>query len=123
VKKFIFISMLAIAAFGVIGCGEEDGTVADIRWTNGLVGNSVYDIQWTGNKGVQTWNAGAANALAETQTNDFKGVEDLTGEGSCVDTDSGGDNTIWVQGDADGGSYTVSENSAETLVIQSIAKK
>lgn len=123
-KKFILISIIAVAAMGMIGCGEDDGTKADIRWTNSVgTGEAVYDIQWAGSKSIQTWNPGAANALADNATNDFKGVEDLTGEGSCLDLSTGGDNTINIEGDPDGGSYTIPENSATTLVIDNLAKK
>ena len=123
-KKFMVILIFAVAATGIIGCGDTgDDSKADIKWKNGLTTDSVHDITWTGATASTTWNEGTTNLLAAGLTNNFKGVKDLTGESSCIAASDGNDYTITVQGDADGGSYTVPENSAEILVIDSITVK
>ena len=120
-KKFMVILIFAVAAMGITGCGDTgDDSKADIRWTNGASSGAVTEIAWTGATAATTWNE--TTPLADGATNDFKGIKDLTGTSTCVN-DSGSDCDIKVEADADGGAYTVAENAAETLVIETITAK
>ena len=122
-KKLLFFVMFAVTAAGFTGCFSDDssdGTKADIRWTNSAGSGSVTEIAWVGTAGATTWNE--TTPLAEGATNDFKGVKDLTGTSTCLN-ESGADCDIKVEGDADGGAYTVAENSTDTLVIGTITAK
>jgi len=65
-KKLILISMIAIAALGVIGCGEDDESKADLKWTNTTT-SDLKDIVWTsGGKVDQAWAGTIAQSGGET---------------------------------------------------------
>ncbi len=81
-KNFILMLILAIAAIGFIGCGEDDKTKADLKWKNNE-GSSVSEIQWINSSTAsvdQTWSGTTANG-SETE---FKGIKSLAGTGECV---------------------------------------
>lgn len=129
-KKFILISIIAVAAMGMIGCGEDDGTSADLRWIN-KHGTDVTDIQWMSDSNEnQKWSGTFAN-LAPTN---YQGISKLNGSGECIFADgtAGGlpqpielvDTDPAVEGVAVNGtnSVVISENAAATLVIGAIGK-
>jgi len=125
-KKLIFISMIAVAAMGMIGCGEDDGTKADLRWNNES-GGGVYDVKWVSSGTVnQSWSGDLTDNNTDTDVSDFKGITSLTGQGECLDVD---DRTTGSEGtpydiSIDGAlSHTVAENATETLNISGISAK
>lgn len=120
-KKFIMVSMIAlIAAFGFIGCGQEDNTKADIKWTNTATNiNPVTDITWVKSSKIdQTWNGTIDNDGSET---DSKGVSELVGSGECfigaapaeIEIDPASEGVATT----DGFSATIEENAAANLLI------
>ncbi len=132
-KKFIMISMIALAAAGFTACGgeETDGSKADLKWIN-KHDSAVSEIQWldSSSNEDQTW-SGDYPATAST---DFKGIETLTGKGECLFSDEGSgvpvpiviDETDTAQeGIAVPGTnaVTVTENASAVLVIGGYAKK
>lgn len=121
-KRFILISMIAIAAAGMTGCGEEDGTVADLQWNN-QAGSQVETIQWVSNGQTnQTWDG----VWADGSTTSPKGISELTGQGECLDS-GGSPATIQVDSSSTGGAgviadgatgVSIQENATANLVIQ-----
>jgi len=121
-KKFILISMIAIAAFGVTGCGEDDGTSADIRWDNNS-GDDIYEVKWVASGKVdQTWSADLAN----TNVSPYKGISELTGQGECLnvtDRGTGAEGTpydVYIDGALN---HSVDNNDSETLNISQVQAK
>lgn len=127
-KRFIIVSVIAlIAAFGFIGCGQEDNTKADLKWDNQTVGK-VTDIKWISNGETdQSWDG---DYLAGTETSS-KGISKLAGSGDCLD-DGGAPATIELRNTSSGvatavttgdTSATIEENAAAILVIDQTAAK
>lgn len=127
-KKFILISIIAVAAMGMIGCGEEDKTKADLMWRNSDPTDTVNTIQWVNNgKADQTWDGNCTAGGGETA---FKGIEELAGQGECFIGSSPASITLdttastgVVSGTISTNSAVIQENAAAVLVIQSAAKK
>lgn len=125
-KKFILISIIAVAAMGMIGCGEEDGTKADLRWKN-KYSNNVSTIKWISNsKEDQTWDGTYDTTL--NSTTGYRGINELSGSGECLFAGGSGvpeeielDNTdperegIAVDGNQN---VVITENAAATLIIK-----
>lgn len=125
-KKIILISMIAIAAMGMIGCGEDDESKADVKWTNNS-GTAIKDIVWiSGGKTDQVW-AGDVSATTGSETA-FKEIKELAGEGDCVDSE-GAAATITLDPSStgvaatSGSSAVIIENATANLIISGVAKK
>lgn len=110
----IILFLASLLPFAVAGCSED----TELRWSNGS-GTAVNTIQWmNGGTANQTWNDTAD--LANGQTNDFKKVTKLVGEGQC---DSGGTvYDIQVNGTTDTFAQLTDGNS-QTLSITGLATK
>lgn len=121
-KKFIMVSMIAlIATFGFIGCGQEDNTLADLRWDNqNGSGDNLINIAWVSNaKEDQTWDR-ADDGAGPTE---FKGISELAGTGDAI-VDGGGAAILQLTaGDgvitASGSAATIQENASATLIVNS----
>lgn len=125
-KKFILFSMITIAAIGMIGCGEDDDSKADVKWTNNS-GVAVKDIVWiSGGKTDQVW-TGDLSATAGSETV-FKEIKELAGEGDCVDS-TGAARTIELDTSStgvaatSGSSAVIVENATANLVIKNAIAK
>lgn len=130
-KKFILISMIAVAAMGMIGCGEDDKTKADLRWGNDS-GDNIQNIKWlkADRSEDQSWDG----TLADTNYSSFKGISSLNGYADCLDKDGDPANvTLATTGSTGltssgfssigGDSATIQEDAAAVLVIDVVAKK
>ena len=122
-KKFILISMIAVAAMGIIDCGEDDGSKADLRWYNDSNAN-LKDIVWTSSGKVdQTWEGVTNDDTATT----YKGIDSLAGDGDCVLEDGNPATISLSAGDgvvtASSSSAVIQENAAATLNITGYTKK
>ena len=125
-KKYLVIMMFAIAAFGFIGCSSDDNTKADIRWNNDS-SESIYDIKWvSGGQNDQTWSETLTDNNSSSDYSSYKGINELTGQGECLDVVDQGTGTegkpydIYIDGALN---YTVTENATETLHIDQIQAK
>lgn len=121
-KKFVMIAMIALfPAFGLIGCNNDDGTKADLRWDNQIGGSTnLIEISWTvGSTSNQTWSR-ADDGAGPTE---FKGITELAGTGDAVIEGGGtailqlsaGDGVASVSGSA----ATIEENASATLIVNS----
>lgn len=122
-KKLILFSMIAVTAMGIIGCGEDDKTKADLMWRNSDNTSDVNTIQWISNgKADQTWEGTYAKSGGETT---FKGIEELAGQGECfigsspaeIELDTTNSSGV-VTGTISTNSAVIQENAAAVLVIQ-----
>lgn len=133
-KKIIMISMIAIAAIGMIGCGEEEGTT--LKWTNSSPVN-LAEISWGSGTGTpdQTWgnytSGTGINNVPIGNTTESKGIEVLTGQGDAVDEDGGvsiveldaGENVVAVNVGGNPSNAQIKENADARLIISNAKKK
>jgi len=118
-KKLILVSMIAVTAMGMIGCGEDDSFDAAVTWQNES-GTDVQDIRWVDENSVA--NARWDETVPNTDTSEQKIVTLETGRGECLDTAaSPQEYEIEINGGSQ--SYTLTEGAAETLRITNIATK
>ena len=131
-KKIMMITMIALAAAGMIGCGVEDETKADLRWWNDT-GYTIKDVKWlnSNRQDEVTWDG----ELPDNTPNNHKGIKSLTGYADCVYPDGGLASitlaeTSYTNGvnsegylSIGGDSATIVENAAATLAIDTITTK
>lgn len=118
-KKFILISIIAVAAMGMIGCGEEDSFDAAVTWKNES-GSEVQDIRWVDENSVA--NARWDETVPDDDTSEQKTVTLETGRGECLDTAATPQEyEIEINGGSQ--SYTLAEGAAQTLRITNIQLK
>jgi hypothetical protein len=113
-KKFFMMSMIAIAAAGMIGCGEEEGTT--LRWKNqdSSVAASYVGIQWVDfstTQANQTWDS----VPAQDEFSPSKDVTALTGSGNVVD--AGGTTAQIVLDDTDPDVAGIAVNGTSSVVL------
>lgn len=135
-KRFILVSMIALAAAGITGCGDDDGTKADLSWKNDTA-DKVSEIVWvSGGKEDQRWSgeyagrADSATSGSGTQTG-FQGIKELAGVGQCNDSSGAfseiildpANSTGIVAGATSTNSAVIQENAAATLWISGAKKK
>lgn len=118
-KKFMMISMIALAAAGMIGCGAEDDTKADMKWTSNYSGVTVSQIEWvSGSQVDQSWSESLSSVGSDTV---HKGITKLVGEGRCLDDGTPGVIEIVPTSEgvyySSGTSTTINENAVANLVI------
>lgn len=114
-KKYLVVLLMAIAAFGIIGCGEEEATT--LRWKNkdqGIADNYA-GIQWVDystTQANQNWDA----VPNQDQFTASKDVTALTGSGNVVD--SGGATASIVLDDTDSSVAGVAVNGTSSVVLE-----
>lgn len=122
-KKIIMITMIAIVAAGMIGCGAEEFESANINWKNELGGGAadeVDEIKWESISGNpnQTW----SDPVADAATSDTKKVTLETGKGRCIKTATGVQEYEILINDSSS-TYVLTDGSTETLRISDVTAK
>lgn len=121
-KKFKMMLIIAVAAMGFIGCGEDTGTT--LKWTNSS-NETVKEIIWKDSNGTQDqiW----SGDTLDTATTSEKDVQVLSGLGECQDS---GGNPATISLSAAENVITASTNSAQLkenadarLIITQVKKK
>jgi hypothetical protein len=120
-KRYLLVLLMAVAAFGFVGCGAEDETKADLRWDNqNGSGDDLINISWSSSgNSDQTWDR-ADDGAGPTA---YKGITELAGTGDAV-IDGGGTALLQLSAGtgvnfASGSAATIQENASATLIITS----
>ena len=126
-KKYLFILIVAVAAFGFTGCSDSgDSSKADLKWSNASGGN-VSDIKWMSDgKEDQSWDG----TVADTAETSAKGITKLAGTGDCLDNGGAASTIVLDTTTTPAGveqitsnSATIKENATADLVISAAKKK
>jgi len=128
-KKILFILALALSA-SFWGCGDDDGSKADLKWINEDQYSAINDIQWINSSTLepdQTWRGETKAKGGET---DYRGINLLSGQAYGVD---GGGNAFDIELTSTGSKYVsvsngtdkarVEENANAIIVISDLQTK
>ncbi len=113
-KTLLFAAAFGLAA-ATIACDSGDQK-ADLRWNNRSA-QTVQDVEWVAESGTdQTWEG----TYADQASTEYKGVNELTGTGECIDS-LGTPSQIVL----DGGEMAASlvEDEANDLTINTLQAK
>ena len=109
----LYLVLVVLTVF-MIGCGNT----TELRWDNDSSAD-VREIQWLGTKGVdQEW----PDRTNHGDKTNLKEVNLLTGQGECLDIDSGDTSEIWF-GTARTARLTEGEANELTITRLSAKKK
>ncbi len=118
-KKLILVSMIAVAAMGMPGCGEDDNFDAAVTWQNES-GTELQDIRWVDENSVA--NARWDETVPNNDTSEQKIVTLETGKGECLDT-AATPQEYEIEINDGYTSYTLAEGATQTLRITGLGKK